>query len=67
MSDTSPSEATPILKLLGAKKAYERCLPESIEENHNNEYDAVEDQRFLGKEGFGEASVGMPSGATSSR
>ena len=47
-------EVTPILKLLGGKKAYERFVLEGIGENHNEAYYAVEDQRFLGEEGFGE-------------
>ena len=47
-------EVAPILKLLGGKKAYERFVLEAIGENHNEAYYAVEDQRFLGEEGFGE-------------
>ena len=47
-------EVTPILKLLGGKKAYERFVLEGIGENHNEAYYAVEDQRFLGEKGFGE-------------
>jgi putative transposase len=47
-------EVAPILKLMGGKKAYERFVLEGIGENHNEEYYAVEDQRFLGEEGFGE-------------
>jgi putative transposase len=47
-------EAGPILRLLGGKKAYERFVLEGISESHNEEYYAVEDQRFLGEEGFGE-------------
>lgn len=47
-------EVTPILKLLGGKKAYERFVLEGIGENHNDAYYAVEDQRFLGEQGFGE-------------
>jgi putative transposase len=47
-------EIAPILKLLGGKKAYERFVLEGIGESHNEEYYAVEDQRFLGQEGFGE-------------
>ena len=47
-------EATPILKLMGGKKAYERFVLEGIGEDHNEAYYAVEDQRFLGEEGFGE-------------
>ncbi|MBI2227582.1 MAG: transposase [Deltaproteobacteria bacterium] len=48
-------EVTPILKLLGGKKAYERFVLEGLGGNHNEAYYAVEDQRFLGEQGFGEA------------
>ena len=44
----------PILKLLGGKKAYERFVLAGIGERHNGAYYAVEDQRFLGEQGFGE-------------
>ena len=47
-------DTTPILKLLGGKKGYERFVLEGIGEEHNEAYYAVEDQRFLGEEGFGE-------------
>jgi chromosomal replication initiation ATPase DnaA len=47
-------ETGPILRLLGGKKAYERFVLEGISESHNEAYYAVEDQRFLGEEGFGE-------------
>ena len=47
-------EARPILELLGGKKAYERFVLDGMSEDHNEEYYAVEDQRFLGQEGFGE-------------
>ena len=47
-------EVKPILRLLGGKKAYERFVLEGIGEKHNEGYYAVEDQRFLGEEGFGE-------------
>ena len=47
-------EVRPILKLLGGKKAYERFVLEGIGEDHNEAYYAVDDQRFLGEEGFGE-------------
>jgi REP element-mobilizing transposase RayT len=47
-------DARPILELLGGKKAYERFVLDGISEDHNEEYYAVEDQRFLGEEGFGE-------------
>ena len=47
-------DARPILELLGGKKAYERFVLDGISEDHNEEYYAVEDQRFLGEQGFGE-------------
>ena len=47
-------DARPILELLGGKKAYERFVLDGMSEDHNEEYYAVEDQRFLGEEGFGE-------------
>ncbi|HMA82537.1 MAG TPA: transposase [Candidatus Binatia bacterium] len=47
-------EATPVLELIGGKKAYERFVLEGMGEEHNEAYYAVEDQRFLGEAGFGE-------------
>jgi hypothetical protein len=47
-------DARPILELLGGKEAYERFVLDGMSEDHNDEYYAVEDQRFLGEEGFGE-------------
>ena len=47
-------EVMPILKLIGGKKAYERFVLAGMGEKHNQVYYAVEDQRFLGEEGFGE-------------
>jgi putative transposase len=47
-------ETTPVLKLMGGKKAYERFVLEGMGEEHNEAYYAVEDQRFLGEAGFGE-------------
>lgn len=44
----------PILKLLGGSKGYERFVLDGIAESHNEDYYRVEDQRFLGEEGFGE-------------
>jgi putative transposase len=48
-------EANPILNLLGSKSRYQRFVLEGMSENHNEEYYAVQDQRFLGDEGFGAA------------
>jgi REP-associated tyrosine transposase len=47
-------ETTPVLKLMGGKKAYERFVLAGMGEEHNEAYYAVEDQRFLGEEGFGD-------------
>ena len=47
-------EASPILGVFGGRRAYERFVLDGMGESHNEEYYAVEDQRFLGKEGFGE-------------
>lgn len=43
-----------ILKLLGGQKRYEKFVLEGMGEEHNEKYYAVEDQRFLGEEGFSE-------------
>ena len=59
-------DARPILKLLGGKKAYERFVLDGMSENHNEEYYAVEDQRFLGEEGFGE-EISREAGETEQR
>jgi chromosomal replication initiation ATPase DnaA len=45
-------ESRPILKLLGGQKRYERFVLEGMGEEHNEKYYALEDQRFLGEEGF---------------
>jgi len=47
-------DARPILALLGGPKRYERFVLEGMSEDHNEAYYSVEDQRFLGEEGFGE-------------
>jgi len=47
-------EATPVLKLMGGEKAYERFVLAGMGEEHNEAYYSVKDQRFLGEEGFGE-------------
>jgi hypothetical protein len=43
-----------VLKVLGGTKGYRRFVLDGIEEGHRDEYYEVEDQRFLGPEGFGE-------------
>jgi putative transposase len=41
-----------VLELLGGRKAYQRFVLDGIGEGHKEEYYEVEDQRFLGQEGF---------------
>jgi putative transposase len=42
-----------VLSMLGGKQAYRRFVQDGLSEGHREEYYAVEDQRFLGAEGFG--------------
>ena len=42
-----------VLSMLGGKQAYRRFVQDGLSEGHKEEYYAVEDQRFLGAEGFG--------------
>ncbi len=42
------------LKLLGGKAGYRAFVRDGMEDGHKEEYYEVEDQRFLGAEGFGE-------------
>ena len=41
-----------VLAMLGGKAAYRRFVSDGLAEGHKEEYYAVEDQRFLGDEGF---------------
>lgn len=43
-----------VLRLLGGKGAYSRFVLDGLGEGHKEEYYEVEDQRFLGAEGFGD-------------
>lgn len=47
-------DARPILRLIGGPKHCERFVLDGMSEDHNEAYYDVEDQRFLGEEGFGE-------------
>ncbi len=51
---TDVLDPTKILRLLGGKGAYRRFVLDGLGEGHNEEYYEVEDQRFLGAEGFGD-------------
>jgi hypothetical protein len=51
---TEVLDPTKILRLLGGKGAYRSFVQDGIGEGHKEEYYEVEDQRFLGGEGFGD-------------
>ncbi|MGH7794378.1 MAG: REP-associated tyrosine transposase [Candidatus Binatia bacterium] len=45
----------PVLKMIGGRAGYRRFVQEGLGDGHKEEYYAVEDQRFLGGEAFGQA------------
>lgn len=47
-------DSTLVLKLLGGTKGYQRFVLDGMGEGHKEEYYEVEDQRFLGEQGFAE-------------
>ncbi|MEK6602437.1 MAG: transposase [Candidatus Binatota bacterium] len=51
---TEVVDPTKVLKILGGKQAYRRFVLDGLGEGHKEEYYQVEDQRFLGTEGFGD-------------
>ena len=51
---TETIDPATVLSMLGGKQAYRRFVQDGLSEGHKEEYYAVEDQRFLGAEGFGE-------------
>ena len=50
---TETIDPATVLSMLGGKQAYRRFVQDGLSEGHKEEYYAVEDQRFLGAEGFG--------------
>lgn len=68
-----PTEAidpTKVLKLFGGKGAYRQFISEGLGGGHKEEYYDVEDQRFLGPEGFGDEiqeTLGKEQTTTSKR
>jgi putative transposase len=52
-------ESSKVLKMLGGSKGYRRFVLDGMGEGHKEEYYEVEDQRFLGPEGFGEKLTGQ--------
>jgi REP element-mobilizing transposase RayT len=57
----------PVLQMLGGRRGYWRFVLDGIEEGHKEEYYQVEDQRFLGAEGFGEKMGRQVKEASQSR
>jgi putative transposase len=47
-------ESSMVLKILGGRTGYRKFIADGMGEGHKEEYYEVEDQRFLGPEGFGE-------------
>jgi REP element-mobilizing transposase RayT len=47
-----------VLRLIGGKAGYRRFVREGMADGHKEEYYEVEDQRFLGAEGFGDRVQG---------
>jgi hypothetical protein len=50
-------DPTKVLSVLGGKAAYRKFIQDGIGEGHKDDYYEVEDQRFLGEEGFGETML----------
>lgn len=53
-SGTGVVKPSPVLALLGGRRGYLAFVRNGREEGHKEEFCRVEDQRFLGREGFGE-------------
>lgn len=51
---TEVLDTTKVLRLFGGKGAYRRFILDGLGDGHKEEYYEVEDQRFLGAEGFGD-------------
>src|SRR5262252_9268255 len=50
--NTEIIDPTPVFELLGGERGYRRFVHDGLRDGHKEEYYAVEDQRFLGTEGF---------------
>ena len=51
---TEAIDPTKVLKVLGGRRVYERFVLDGLGAGHKEEYYDVDDQRFLGPEGFGD-------------
>jgi putative transposase len=54
-------DAGPVLSLLGGRAAYEQFVRAGIGAGHEDRYDQIRDQQFLGAPGFAER-IGQPAG-----
>jgi putative transposase len=61
---TETIDPAKVLSILGGKQGYRRFVHDGIGDGHKEEYYAVEDQRFLGVEGFGEKMLKKEPGGT---
>ena len=50
--DTEIIDPAAVFELLGGERAYKKFIHDGLRDGHKEEYYAVEDQRFLGTEGF---------------
>ncbi len=64
---TETIDPATVLSMLGGKQAYRRFVQDGLSEGHKEEYYAVEDQRFLGAEGFGERLLKKETGLSGKR
>jgi REP-associated tyrosine transposase len=59
---TETIDPAKVLSLLGGKQAYRRFVHDGVGDRHKEEFYAVQDQRFLGEEGFGEKMLKKQTG-----
>jgi REP-associated tyrosine transposase len=64
---TETIDPATVLSMLGGKQAYRRFVQDGLREGHKEEYYAVEDQRFLGGEGFGKRLLKQEPGSSGKR
>jgi len=64
---TETIDPATVLSMLGGKQAYRRFVQDGLREGHKEEYYAVEDQRFLGAEGFGKRLLKQEPGSSGKR
>ena len=60
-------EPSPVLAMLGGRRGYLKFVLNGMEEGHKEEFYRVEDQRFLGRECFGEKVRRQAEGQSATR